>query len=115
MVYADYIASPEWRARKKKLWRGTNLHRYPFCRCCLRSTKKLELHHKTYVRLGREKMSDLIPVCRDCHGRIHEIAGSCEPTRLSLAFEELRAHYRENPVAYKVIRVEKPAAVGPLV
>jgi len=35
-----------------------------FCR----STKRLEVHHKTYERIGREDLDDLVTLCHRCHG-----------------------------------------------
>lgn len=30
------------------------------------------IHHKTYKRIGKEKLNDLIEVCGACHSAIHE-------------------------------------------
>ena len=30
-----------------------------------------QLHHRTYSRLGRENLLDLLPLCRDCHELTH--------------------------------------------
>ena len=32
-----------------------------------------DLHHRTYDRLGHERFDDLIPLCRECHERVHRI------------------------------------------
>jgi hypothetical protein len=30
----------------------------------------LEVHHNTYVRLGRERLSDLVALCGNCHAHV---------------------------------------------
>jgi hypothetical protein len=30
------------------------------------------LHHRTYTRLGIERLTDVIPLCRPCHKKIHD-------------------------------------------
>lgn len=68
--YSAYIQSEAWqqvRARffKSKLWKG----------CCFGCGRNVpvDLHHRTYRRLGCERLSDLIPLCRECHKLTHEI------------------------------------------
>lgn len=63
--YLTYINSPEWRtkARSAKEQAGE-------CALCT-STKNLEVHHRTYARLGHEPQSDLIVLCGRCHRRHH--------------------------------------------
>lgn len=64
--YRDYLGSPEWRIR-----RGFALEYYG-AKCCLcNSTRKLNVHHRTYERLGAEKLADLIVLCEDCHAKFH--------------------------------------------
>lgn len=42
------------------------------CQTCL-SVEDLEVHHKTYERLGDELPEDLITLCRECHHAITEV------------------------------------------
>jgi len=60
--YEKRIRSAQWRNMKADLirLRGDKCER-----CSLR--KPLELHHRTYERLGRELMSDLLLLCSNCH------------------------------------------------
>jgi hypothetical protein len=61
-----YMASPEWKAvRKQKL--AEVGHR---CQGC-DGTKRLEVHHLTYERLGHERMEDLMVLCHFCHAVEH--------------------------------------------
>lgn len=63
--YETYINSPEWRmkARRAKEEAGQ-------CAVCTRTTS-LEVHHRTYVRLGYEHPADLVVLCSIHHRRIH--------------------------------------------
>ena len=66
--YYVYLRSPWWKAiRFASLIRAGR-------KCALCASKyRLEVHHNTYVRLGREKLSDLVVLCRQCHRKYHGI------------------------------------------
>jgi 5-methylcytosine-specific restriction endonuclease McrA len=60
--YRAYLASPAWdRTRRAALDRA----RWKCAVCGL--GHDLEIHHKTYERLGAEAWGDLICLCRLCH------------------------------------------------
>lgn len=75
--YADYLRSDHWRDLKRRYFKSKLLKRTPLgAACCVLcgdwgSKGPLELHHKTYKRLGREWLNDLILVCGDCHELAH--------------------------------------------
>jgi 5-methylcytosine-specific restriction endonuclease McrA len=66
MLYSLYLKTSHWRRiRERTLQRDR--------RRCVRCQKKAtDIHHLTYVRLGREDLNDLVSVCRDCHLKVHE-------------------------------------------
>jgi 5-methylcytosine-specific restriction endonuclease McrA len=67
--YIDYLKSPEWkttRLRALRTWGDA-------CQLC-GSKERIEVHHRTYARLTKEKMEDLMVVCHSCHEKIHERA-----------------------------------------
>lgn len=67
LPYSEYLQTEHW----KKL-RLEPLRRSGF-RCSLCYTNaKLHVHHRTYERLGREYLSDLIALCEDCHSKFHD-------------------------------------------
>ena len=68
--YYNYINSYAWQAMRRRFW-SSKLPKH--CYCCGKSDIALELHHKTYKRLGHENLNDLILVCRNCHGNIHKL------------------------------------------
>lgn len=65
--YAEYLRSDHWqRMRKVALWRWNY-------KCVVCGTKdNLDVHHKTYDRLGHEALEDLVVLCRSCHEATHE-------------------------------------------
>lgn len=67
MNYVTYISSPAWRASPARLGelRASGFR----CRVCNagRDETRLEVHHRTYVRLGREVVGDLTTLCSECH------------------------------------------------
>ena len=66
--YRDYLATEHWQImRAHVLSRAKNR-----CELCY-SPKQLNVHHKTYERLGAEDESDLIVLCRRCHAKFHYV------------------------------------------
>lgn len=72
LKYKDYLASPQWLKTKAR-FKSSPLF-YNCCGKCFRSDRPLNIHHKTYRRVGREKLSDLIALCDPCHRATHETA-----------------------------------------
>jgi 5-methylcytosine-specific restriction endonuclease McrA len=68
MNYAAYLSSAAWRTNEARL---RELAASGFaCRLCPNSAADghiLEVHHRTYERLGAEIDGDLITLCRECH------------------------------------------------
>jgi 5-methylcytosine-specific restriction endonuclease McrA len=88
-AYQFYLQSDHWKeVRRDALMRAD--HRCQLCN----SETDLEVHHRTYARLGWEDEGDLIALCRDCHRRHHELGSEEELksrlSRLELAVEDLK-------------------------
>ena len=68
--YNDYLRSPAWRDVKRR-------YREAYPMICMCGSTKVEIHHKTYDRVGKEDLDDLVALCRDCHEQAHllEAAG----------------------------------------
>ena len=67
LPYPDYLQTDHWRAtRHRKLMRAGWT-----CQRCQKSNVRLDVHHLTYVRRGREREEDLIVLCRTCHAAEH--------------------------------------------
>ena len=67
MPYAAYLQSPHWQATRAAALRRAGYR----CQQC-GATGRLDVHHRTYARLGREAAGDLVALCRECHEEIHE-------------------------------------------
>lgn len=66
--YRRYVMSAEWKAIRTQVFTRDNWH----CVVCF-SDKKLRAHHRTYIRLGRELISDLSTLCKRCHKIVHAL------------------------------------------
>lgn len=87
--YVVYLQSDHWQTtRKAALARA--LHR---CQVCNRD-KNLDVHHRTYERVGREDAADLTVLCRDCHSLFHgerNICHSRKPRKQAQAKSEIQS------------------------
>lgn len=66
IAYDSYLQTDRWRElagliRKKAEYR---------CQLCA-SPDRLEVHHRTYARVGCERIADLICLCHECHTTFH--------------------------------------------
>ena len=59
--YSAYLQSGRWRRKRTR-----RLKKDQCCQTC-GVTRGLEVHHRTYERVGRERLSDLITLCNACH------------------------------------------------
>lgn len=77
--YQSYLASRGWRDRRRAWYAAwlTTAGTAPACLVCDRqwSPKTGHLHHLTYVRLGHEDDTDLVPLCARDYRHLHEVLG----------------------------------------
>lgn len=65
--YAEYIQSEAWQQQRTyALDRAKNR-----CQLC-NSPYRLQAHHRTYERLGKEEPEDLTVLCDECHRTFHK-------------------------------------------
>jgi hypothetical protein len=61
--YQEYLASREWRVKRKKFIEEAT---YGVCQRC--ADRPIEnVHHLTYANMGDEDWGDLMGLCRPCH------------------------------------------------
>jgi hypothetical protein len=65
--YPTYLQSPEWKARRDERVKAAGNR----CQVCNRA-EKLNVHHRTYERIGNEIPDDLIVLCEPCHKLFHD-------------------------------------------
>ena len=64
--YNDYMQSPEWREKRKKVLQRDQY----LCQGCLRE-RATQVHHLTYDHLGNEPLFELTSICDSCHEQCH--------------------------------------------
>lgn len=69
LTYKEYLLTTHWRNLKEKMYKSKYKYECYSCKC----KTKLELHHKTYKRIGNERLNDMIWLCRDCHEATHKV------------------------------------------
>ncbi len=64
--YKEYLKSNHWKEFKRDFFKR-------FDRVCQNcgGKEKIQLHHKTYLRLWCEEFTDVIALCRFCHAKAH--------------------------------------------
>ena len=65
--YKSYLGSASWKRKREEA-----IKRAGYCceKCKAPSVDtRLEVHHKTYKRLGKEVPEDLIVLCKACHDK----------------------------------------------
>jgi hypothetical protein len=70
ITYAEYLRTEHWQDVRRRFW-ASKLHDGK-CYAC-GTTGKLNVHHKSYKRIGREKLNDLCLLCDNCHSETHRI------------------------------------------
>ena len=68
MDYTDFLKTPEWDNTRKKTLRRAGYK----CQLCNKDKTTLNVHHKTYERIGEELPGDLIVLCNGCHAKFHD-------------------------------------------
>lgn len=65
-TYLEYLKTPEWRATRNRALQRAG---YKCEQCDAR--RELQVHHRTYDRVGRELDTDLQVLCGPCHEGVH--------------------------------------------
>jgi 5-methylcytosine-specific restriction endonuclease McrA len=66
--YTEYLFSPEWKAKRAQVMQRAGY----LCERCDRPAQ--QVHHLTYERVYRERLTDLQAVCASCHRRLHRLS-----------------------------------------
>jgi len=66
--YEKYMRSAEWRHFRLRYFASG----MPTSCLACQSSERITLHHITYARLKRERFTDVVPLCWDCHKKLHE-------------------------------------------
>lgn len=71
MDYKEYIKSDKWKRIRAWILIFWD-HRCAVCN----SKESVNVHHRTYERLGNELTTDCIVLCDDCHKLHHNFTGN---------------------------------------
>ena len=121
--YDSYIKSQVWLERRNKYFQ-THEKRCYMCG----STQNIQLHHKTYERVGREPDDDLEPLCAECHKKVHEFVESLQYLKdgIQQGIESIKHEYEvkmreeikqrtENYLQRALPRIQRAAQILPRV
>ena len=64
--YPGYLNSEKWKQKREEALKFYGNRCY-YCG----SEQELQVHHRSYARLGSEKMKDLLVLCKLCHQNLH--------------------------------------------
>lgn len=72
--YKSYITGKAWKEKRSQFYGKAKYAcaKQKKCFICCRKNLPLDLHHITYKRLSKEHLSDLRPLCRECHEVVHK-------------------------------------------
>jgi hypothetical protein len=90
-TYAQYLASDYWKEARRR-YLESNL---PKC-CAICGNPKFQLHHRTYVNLGRENLCDIIPLCGKHHSTVHDKLNDSVKLRPGRSLMKVTRRYVKN-------------------
>lgn len=65
--YIKYLRSEKWKRKRQAL----GFRKKFICELCGTYCRdRFEVHHKTYVHIFKEPLSDLMLLCPDCHRKL---------------------------------------------
>lgn len=66
--YHAYLRGEHWADVRQRFMAS----KLPKCCGGCGAVHGLALHHRTYKRIGTERLMDVILVCKECHAKIHD-------------------------------------------
>lgn len=84
--YQKYLDSPQWKSKRMRVLKRDKFR----CQRC-KKARATQVHHRTYIRLYKEKLKDLVAICKTCHEEIHGI----KPEKKSLISNFIRNLYSD--------------------
>ncbi len=94
-----YLRSEHWRNLRRRKFQES-----PSCYTC-RSREHLDIHHASYQNLYKERLSELITLCRRCHQLTH--ATDITEAEKIARERELMAEAEKSAKRLRLVRKEK--------
>ena len=102
--YYAYIRSEKWKKVRERYWKSKQPK---VCFIC-GTAKELDLHHRTYKRLGCEHLRDLVALCRTCHNEVHDILKKTNDRRVTNVYNVAFKIKRRNELLEKQKHTKNP-------
>lgn len=64
-TYKEYLDSPAWEMKRDDVIERDGGQ-------CVCGAQASVVHHKNYYNIGKEPLSDLVALCKECHERVHD-------------------------------------------
>lgn len=90
--YANYLKSRHWALTRSRI-----IQNHPYCEMCKSADKPLQVHHLSYKRLGKEKDSDLTPLCDECHAAVHRMGKEDVAKLFGLRVKKPKTTFKRKP------------------
>ena len=95
--YEKYLQSDAWKEKRKTILKAAGFR----CRKC--GARATEVHHETYKRIYKEKLTDLTALCRKCHEAVHS-APKRKPKKQGGLKPKQRVYYKRRKRGSKIKR-----------
>ena len=70
--YEAYLASPHWQSLRQRVLEEQRIRlQRNVCEDCGKEGLEFDIHHRTYERLGNERIEDCQIFCEQCHYKLH--------------------------------------------
>lgn len=74
ITYQQYLESEHWQELRKRFLESKLCWKFGHNKCwACGSFANLNVHHRTYIRLGCERIDDLMLLCQSCHELFHRL------------------------------------------
>lgn len=71
MPYPEYLKTSHWQQVRRWALKNAEYR----CQLCNADNRRMDVHHRTYERLGQERATDIFVLCSNCHEKFHDIDG----------------------------------------
>ena len=109
ITYNQYLKSSHWY--KLKIRFRNSAYSKGCCYIC-GNKNNLNIHHKTYRRIGNEKLNDLLELCQKCHEEVHLLEKCSDARQFNLSNAHIRIKKQKQKRSKKIRRFGKCEVCG---
>lgn len=102
-AYDTYLKSKAWKQKREQVLKRDD------DRCALCNGHANNVHHKTYINIGREPLSDLTSLCDECHSKFHKIEEFTKSSPKSIPVMEEPSSYTDPVSAQDIFNTKEEA------